>query len=166
MALTDKKLVFANEYLVDLNATQAAKRAQYSYPNKQGPRLLQDPDVHAYIDEQLEQRALGRNEVLARLSAQATADLSPYMSSNNFGKIVLDLGAVKEAGLGHLIKKVTNTKDGSSIEFHDSQAALVHLGRYHALFTDKTDVTSGGKPLKPTVFLPAVDNLNDDGSAD
>lgn len=51
MALTAKKRLFAKEYLVDLNATQAAVRAGYSAKTaaSQGERLLRDVDVQALI---------------------------------------------------------------------------------------------------------------------
>lgn len=51
MALTAKKRLFAKEYLVDLNATQAAIRAGYSAKTaaSQGERLLRDVDVQALI---------------------------------------------------------------------------------------------------------------------
>lgn len=51
--MNDKQKRFAEEYLVDLNATQAAIRAGYSpkTAGSQGERLLKDADVHAYITE-------------------------------------------------------------------------------------------------------------------
>lgn len=56
--LTDKKIIFANEYLVALNDTIAYKKA---YPNVKkdsvavvnGNRLLRNAKVKNYIDEQL-----------------------------------------------------------------------------------------------------------------
>jgi hypothetical protein len=40
----------------------------------------------------------------------------------------------------------TETND-IEIELYDAQSALVSIGKHHAIFTDKTDITSGGKPL-------------------
>lgn len=56
--LTDKQRRFADEYLVDCNATRAAIRAGYSQ-SKSGScnyssRLLANPDVRAYINGELE----------------------------------------------------------------------------------------------------------------
>ncbi len=47
MSLTPKQELFVREYLVDLNATQAAIRAGYSADTarQQGSRLLTDVDV-------------------------------------------------------------------------------------------------------------------------
>lgn len=142
--LTDKERAWAYAYLETFNKTEAARIAKYAGNEASFRRIGYENStkvhIREFIEAELAARALSANEVLARLSAHATADLSPYMTSNYFGKITLDLEAVKTAGLGHLIKKVTNTKDGSSVEFHDAQAALVHLGRYHKLFTDKVQV--------------------------
>jgi len=53
MALTDKQEMFCREYLVDLNATQAAIRAGYSpkTANEQGARLLANVSVQIRIAE-------------------------------------------------------------------------------------------------------------------
>jgi phage terminase small subunit len=58
MALTDKQETFIREYLVDLNATQAAIRANYSKntAQEQGSRLLSNVMVRARIDELLDTR--------------------------------------------------------------------------------------------------------------
>ncbi|WP_290497940.1 terminase small subunit [Hyphomonas sp. UBA4494] len=56
--MTPKQLTFVQEYLVDLNATQAAIRAGYSpdTAKMQGSRLLTKDDVQAAIAEAQEQR--------------------------------------------------------------------------------------------------------------
>lgn len=53
MALTDKQEMFCREYLVDLNATQAATRAGYSQKtaNRMGSENLSKPDVAKRITE-------------------------------------------------------------------------------------------------------------------
>ena len=58
MELTPKQKRFVSEYLVDLNATQAAIRAGYSQKtaNEQGARLLANASVRAAIAEAIEQR--------------------------------------------------------------------------------------------------------------
>ena len=57
--MTEKQKIFADEYIISLNATQAYKKA---YPNVKkdavaqanGSRLLSNAMVKAYIDEQLD----------------------------------------------------------------------------------------------------------------
>jgi len=80
MALTAKQKRFAEEYLIDLNATQAAIRAGYSpkTANEQGARLLANVSVQTYIAELMEKRELRtkitQDMVLQRWWEIATAD--------------------------------------------------------------------------------------------
>ena len=57
--LNEKQQRFIDEYLVDLNATQAAIRAGYSAKTakQQGSRLLTHADIQAAVTERQEQRA-------------------------------------------------------------------------------------------------------------
>lgn len=56
--MTPKQEMFCNEYLVDLNATQAAIRAGYSAKTamEQGYQLRQKPSVHQRIEELKKER--------------------------------------------------------------------------------------------------------------
>lgn len=78
--LTAKQAQFVREYLIDLNATQAAIRCGYSAKTaySQGQRLLKDVEVAAEIDR-LKIERMGRIEVdadyvLRRLYEMAEAD--------------------------------------------------------------------------------------------
>lgn len=55
--MTRKQKRFVEEYLIDLNATQAAIRAGYSPKAAKvtGAKMLTNANLKAYIDEQLEQ---------------------------------------------------------------------------------------------------------------
>lgn len=55
--LTGKQRAFAEEYIQDLNARQAAKRAGYAHPDSDGSIVLALPHVRAYVDELMEKRA-------------------------------------------------------------------------------------------------------------
>lgn len=55
MALTPIRQKFVKEYLIDLNATQAAKRAGYKNPNI-GRRLVTDSNVAEAIRVEIEKR--------------------------------------------------------------------------------------------------------------
>lgn len=76
--LTPKQAAFVREYLIDLNATQAAKRAGYSpaTSNEQGARLLANASVKAAIEAAQNVRAskveLTAEMVLAGLLKEAT----------------------------------------------------------------------------------------------
>jgi phage terminase small subunit len=66
MALTDKQEMFCREYLIDLNATQAAIRAGYSEKTARasGSENLSKPDIQERISE-LKQERNERNQVSA-----------------------------------------------------------------------------------------------------
>ena len=78
MALTDKQKRFVEEYLCDLNATQAAIRAGYSErtANREGHRLLSKADIQAAIQDAMRARSerteLTADWVLMRLREEAS----------------------------------------------------------------------------------------------
>ena len=82
MKLTAKQAAFVREYLIDLNATQAAIRAGYSEKTAQpaSSRLLSNVIVKAEVDKALEKRAnksdISAQWVLDSLKAVATRCLS------------------------------------------------------------------------------------------
>lgn len=57
--MTPKKQLFVQEYLIDLNATRAAKRAGYSEKTaySAGQRLLKDVDVATAIQADVQKRS-------------------------------------------------------------------------------------------------------------
>ena len=59
MGLTEKQKRFAQEYLVDLNATQAAIRAGYSEKTaySHGQRLLKNVEIQKSIQKAMQQRS-------------------------------------------------------------------------------------------------------------
>lgn len=64
MSLTDKQKRFCEEYVIDLNATQAAIRAGYSEKtaNEQGSQNLAKLSIQAYITE-LQKEIRSRNDI-------------------------------------------------------------------------------------------------------
>jgi phage terminase small subunit len=156
------------------NATAAAERVGYKTPNKQGPRLLQNPKIRAAIDEYFHAYEMSAREVIARLSDQARGSLGDFLDIGSDYEPTLNLGKARREGKLHLLKKFKQKKvtyvnkddeetvtEWIEVELHDPQAALAHVGRYHGLFTDKTDITSGGEVIKPNIYLP--DNGRDNG---
>ncbi len=85
---TDKQLRFAQEYLVDLNATQAALRAGYSEkrPSETGYQLLQNPTVQRIIQELASKRSartqITADMVLSELLLIARSDVREAFDEN------------------------------------------------------------------------------------
>lgn len=138
--LTNKQRVFIEAYLVSWNASDAARKARYAKPGQQGHRLLKNVEIAAAIQERLNAAAMPANEVLARLTQHGSSSMEDFVDVD---RETLDLDKARTAGKLHLIKKFTRseTKYGTnvSIEIYDAQAALVHIGKHHGLFTDKVE---------------------------
>lgn len=82
MALTAKQQRFVDEYLIDLNGTQAAIRAGYSKHTArfQASDLLTNPNITAAVKEAMDERsaktAIDAAWVLTRLAAEVDADMA------------------------------------------------------------------------------------------
>lgn len=79
--MTDKQKKFADEYLIDLNATQAAIRAGYSEKtaNRIASENLSKPDIREYISQrqkQAQERSeIKRDEIIGELKKIGFADI-------------------------------------------------------------------------------------------
>ncbi len=136
--------VFLIEYLVHGNATKAAEAAGYANPSQQGSRLTRSKKILAAIDQYFHAQELSAAQVVARLSEQGRAAYADYLNADG----TVDLAGMKRAGLMHLVKSVRPTAHGLVVEFHDAQSALVHVGRYHGLFTDRVEQTIEIEPIQ------------------
>lgn len=81
MKLTEKQKKFANEYLVDFNATQAAIRAGYSEKTAYsiGWENLRKPEISEYIKKETELRVMSAEETKKLLSDIARSSLNDYL---------------------------------------------------------------------------------------
>lgn len=137
--LTNKQQAFIEEYLAcGFNASEAARRAGYTgKPNVVGPRLLANVSIQATIRQALADRAMPADEVLARLAEHARGNIGAFIATNDDG-VPSGFSLSNDRPL-HMVKKVTVTEKGWSFEMYDAQAALVHLGKHHGLFTNDDD---------------------------
>jgi len=103
--LTPKQSRFVEEYLIDLNATQAAIRAGYSAKtaNDQIGKLMATPHIKAAIDAaraaRSEETKIDAAWVLKRLALEADADLADIYSENGAIKPVHDWPKIWRQGL-------------------------------------------------------------------
>lgn len=140
MALTNKQIAFVNEYLIDFNATQAAIRAGYSErtAGSIGHQNLKKLEISEEIERRIAEQTMSANEVLVRLTEQARAEYSAYITPGG----TVDMPSLVADGKAHLIKAIKVTQHGRNIEFHDAQAALVKIGEQHGLFKQQQEVDS------------------------
>lgn len=89
MNLTPNQKIFADEYLIDLNATRAYKEAYKNVKKDEtaavnGSRLLRNAKVKKYIEEKMKAREkrteITQDQVLAELAKIAFADIKDYLS--------------------------------------------------------------------------------------
>jgi len=103
--LTPKQQLFVNEYLVDLNATQAAIRAGYSpkRADAMGHENLRKPEIAAALMERMnkrsEQTQIDAEWVLKRLAQDATADVADLYDENGSLKSVHEWPMAWRTGL-------------------------------------------------------------------
>ncbi|MBE3118395.1 MAG: terminase small subunit, partial [Candidatus Atribacteria bacterium] len=89
MKLTPRQRLFPHEYLIDLNATRAARRCGYSQKTarQQGARLLSKAAIKKAIAQLLEKRTnklvMTRQEILEELSILGRSDLQNYIEIND-----------------------------------------------------------------------------------
>ncbi len=145
--MTDRQQKFADEYIIDCNASRAYKAA---YPNVKkdsvagaaGARLLKNVKIKAYIEEKLQ-------EISSKKTADAT-EVMEYLTSVMRGQSKASVVVVEGYGDGYseakIIKKPPDEKERLK--------AAELLGKRHSLFTDKVDVggavpvvISGGEAL-------------------
>jgi VCBS repeat-containing protein len=84
---------------------------------------------------------MAADEVLFRLALQARASVEDFYDIDENGQPMLNLKKARDFGLLPLVKKLKLDARGNwEVELHDSQQALVQLGKFHSLWTDKITV--------------------------
>lgn len=146
MALTNKQRAFVEYYLGEAqwNATEAARRAGYRHPHSQASRVLSNVGVQRYIAARQRDMKASTEALVRRWIDRMLVDISPYMFRDG-----LDLEALKQAGLGYLIKGYRKTKDGVTILLRDPDVAETNLARRLQMFVERHEHSGvGGGPIE------------------
>ena len=161
--LTDKQQRFVDEYLIDLNATQAAIRAGYSVKtaNEQGSQLLAKLSIQQAIAEKMAERSrrtgVNQDRVVLELAKIAFMKLSDIIDEK--GKIKDTATEDDLACLEGYKYKYSDTDSGYSVErevkLSSKMKALELLGKHLGMWNDKVDlnvalpiVITGGDQLE------------------
>jgi phage terminase small subunit len=152
--LRQRKFVAA--YLISGNATDAAKKAGYSKQTAGaiGAENLKKPQIAVEIEKgraQLAAKAgVTAERVVGELARIAFSDFRQFATWGPDGVRLAASSELTEED-ARCIAEVseTITKDGGTVKFklHDKKGALDSLAKHLGLFTDKVDITSGGRPL-------------------
>lgn len=148
--MTKKQKRFAEEYLIDLNATQAAIRAGYSpdTAGSIGSENLKKPEIRARIEKAMAERSkrTGINQDRIIMELAKIALLNPK-GLVNFDEATIKEDATDEdvAAVASVKVKRFPTKDGEGVErevkMYDKTKALELLGRHLGMFKDKVEVS-------------------------
>lgn len=158
MTLTAKQERFVAEYLIDLNATQAAIRAGYSEKtaDQQGSRLLANVKVAAAIAEAKAKRekrtGITQDRVVAELAKLGFYDIrkavrwgaKPTISDDGETVYPVEMVASEDmdADTAAAVSEVSLTAQGVKIKMADKRAALEALLRHTSGNPDEDDAPS------------------------
>lgn len=158
MALTKKQKIFVDEYLIDLNATQAAIRAGYSEKtaNRIGAENLSKLVIQREIQKRMNDRET-RTKITQDMVVKELAAIA-FSNGADYGKIIskdavdtngnpieyFDIELKETDELTDEQKKaisaIKHTKYGIAVETCDKVRALELLGRHLGMFKDKVEV--------------------------
>jgi phage terminase small subunit len=141
--MTDKQKIFCDEYLVDLNATQAAIRAGYSKKtaNRIGTENLSKPVIKAYIAARMAEK---QNKLIADQD-----EVLKYLTSVLRGETQSEVVVVENIGD---FRSEARTMQKAPDEKERLRAAEL-LGKRYSLFKENMDV-------KHTASVVIVDDLD------
>ena len=152
--LSPKQQMFVKEYLIDLNATQAAIRAGYSKKTagQIGEQNLNKLEIASEIQKSMDKRAakieITAEKVLQEIAKLAFANLQDFYEENGSLKEIAKLPRDIAVALSSSKVNLTEACAVQEIKLHDKKGSLELLGRHLKLFTDKTELTGNeGSPL-------------------
>jgi hypothetical protein len=161
-ALTKKQKLFVENYLRLWKPSEAARQAGYKHADQLGARMLKNPIIAALIDQRMGEISMQTDEVLTRLTQQARVNMGDFLievecvdpkTGRMFKKICLNWDMVSE--YGYLIKRLSWSRNGDPIlELHDSQTALVQIGRARKLFVDQVEETHHVDQTQVNIYIP------------
>lgn len=171
MALTPKQKIFADEYLIDLNATRAYKVA---YPKVKkdesarvnGSKLLTNTNVTAYIDERMKEREkrteITQDMVLKELAKLGFFDIRKLFDDSGKPLDITDLDDETAACIAGL--EVMDVYEGAEedkefvgyvkkYKLSDKLKALELIGRHLGMFKDKMELSGEVRTNNPYASL-------------
>lgn len=171
-SLTPKQARFVKEYLIDLNATQAAIRAGYSAKTAGAIAVenLTKPLIRDAVEKargRTEQKLdLSRDRIMREYARVAFADIRNYGEWDASGRATMkpstDLSSDETAAISELTVTTTETRDGdvavvSKMKLAPKLAALDSLCKMQGYFVQRHELSGpGGTPLSVAVDLSSL----------
>lgn len=153
--LPPKQRRFVQEYLADLNATQAAIRAGYSARTAaaQGARLLTKVKVQDALQDAQKRREkrteITADRVLTELAKIAFSDLTDFVEFGPEGIKIKPSDQVDGAALSEVSEMVTMAATTTSVKLHPKMRALELLCKHLGLTPDRHQLSGpNGGPIE------------------
>jgi phage terminase small subunit len=150
--LTPKQERFCEEYLIDLNATQAAIRAGYSKKTakEQAAMLLTKLNIQSFIEKLKKLRSEKTNITVERVLQELAriAFFDPRKLYDADGKLLnvkdldTDTAAVIASAKICVSEKGDKNDYVKEYRFADKKGALELIGKHLSMFTDKIDLNA------------------------
>lgn len=162
--LSEKQTRFVQEYIIDLNARQAAIRAGYSpkTAGAQSSRLLTKVKIQDEITKAMEDRGkrtgVTQDRVLAELSAIAFAKATDYVEVSDNGTVKIKPTTNLSDEQKKAIAGIKEGANGIEIKLVDKTKALEMLSRHLGLFNDKLNVN-----VESIEIIEDIGDLESDG---
>ncbi len=165
--LTEKQRRFVEEYLIDLNATQAAIRTGYSEKRASeiGYQQLQKTTVQEAIQKAKVERSkrveITADRVLQEYAKIGFSNISDYLRVKT-GETIIDYVEDEDGNKKPImaftqdvevfdtedilrekldaVAEIKRTRDGIALKLHDKKGALDSMARHLGMFVDKQEV--------------------------
>ena len=179
MALTKNQKIFANEYLIDRNATRAYKVAYPRCKKEEsaataGARLLRNVKVDEYIEQRMKDREerteITQDMVLKELAKLGFFDPRKLFHPDGKPKDITELDDDTAACIAGLEVLEQYEGNGDNREFvgyvkkyklTDKKGSLELLGRHLGMFKDKVEV-SGSMEMQMSLLDDMIQQMRGD----
>ncbi len=143
MALTEKQKNFCHEYLVDLNATLAYKRAGYAgsliAARASSSTLLANPNIQVEIQRLQELRArrtdITADRVLTTIGAIAFTPITEVLNVSG-NKVTVTNSEEWSPSTRLAVESIRESKDGITVKMHNKVDALGKLMQHLGMLSD------------------------------
>jgi len=163
--LTPKQKLFVQEYLIDQNATVAARRAGYSSKNadKIGSELLGKTRVSEAINSELTKKLnkldLKSENILKELSKIAFFDVSDVLDYDEQNGFKLKPIRLWSDSAKSSVKSISTNQKGLAVQFHNKLSSLELLGTYLKMWKSSGDPTEEEQNQRRSDLIERVKNI-------
>jgi phage terminase small subunit len=157
VALNPKQAAFVREYLVDLNATQAAIRVGYSpkTAKQQGSRLLTNADIAKAIEagkaDVAQDAHATKEQILQELARIGFSDPGQILNEDGVCRTLNEM----PEDIRRCISSVKFSGDGGTeVKFWPKNQALELLGKYRSMWVERLEHTGkDGEKLSVSINI-------------